>query len=213
MSTIIAGRYAELAQANHAIESLAEAAFPSDRIASFFVTPAGQHDMHGQGHDMDDSAGAENAGTGAMAGAGAGASAGAVVGLAAAPFLGPAGPVAGAAVGAYIGSLHGTLNQLDEGKQREPSAADDLDTAEPKHEPAPRKSGFLVAVVTDGDDARAVEVFDATGAVDIERASGTIANGKWDDFDPVSPPDLIAPRRPNTSYSSDPNTPRLLTPR
>jgi phage tail tape-measure protein len=211
MSTIIAGRYAELAHANHAVESLAESGFPADRIASFFVTPAGQHDMHGQGHDLDDSAGAQNAGTGAVAGAGAGAGAGAVVGLAAAPFLGPAGPIAGAAVGAYVGSLHGTLNQLDEGKQDEPGSDDD--TAEPKHEPAPRKSGFVVAVATEGNDARAVDVLDATGAIDIERASGTIANGKWDDFDPVAAPDLIAPRRPNTSYSADPNTPRLLTPR
>jgi hypothetical protein len=194
MSTIIAGRYAELAQANHAVESLAESGFPADRIASFFVTPAGQHDMHGQGHDLDDSAGA-----------------GVVVGLAAAPFLGPAGPIAGAAVGAYVGSLHGTLNQLDEGKQDEPGPGDD--TAEPKYEPAPRKSGFVVAVATEGNDARAVDVLDATGAVEVERASGTIANGKWDDFDPVAPPDLIAPRRPNTSYSADPNTPRLLTPR
>lgn len=211
MSTIIAARFAELEQANHAVEALAGSGFSRDRIASFFLTPIGQHDLHGQSSDLDDSAGAEAAGTGAAAGAGAGTGVGAVVGLAAAPFLGPAAPIAGAAVGAYIGSLHGTLNKLDEGKQDEGGL--DEDTAEPKYQPRPRRSGFLVAVAIDDDESRAIEVLGGSGGCDIECASGTIANGKWDDFDPVSPPDLIARRQPGGKHPNDPNVPRLLTPR
>src|SRR4029079_5344488 len=99
-----------------------------ERIASFFLTPQGQHDAGGQSWGLDDSAGAEEAGTGARVravateagpgaavGGGAGGTIGAVVGLAAAPVLGPAAPLVAAGVGAYVGSLHGTLKELDPG--------------------------------------------------------------------------------------------------
>jgi len=211
MSTIIAGRFAELAHANDAVAALKRAGFPNDLIAQFFVTPAGQHDAQGQDHDLDDSAGAETAGRGAAAGAGAGAGVGAVVGLAATPLLGPAGPIAGAAVGAYVGSLHGTLNQLDEGQQAAPFP--DNNTAPPVDEPPPRKSGFLVAVMTDGEEHSAVDALASTGACEIERAHGTIGGGKWNDFDPVAPPEIIAPTRAMGSPSFDPGKARLLSPR
>jgi phage tail tape-measure protein len=205
MSTIIAGRFAEQALAQDAVTALADAGFPPGSVAMFFVLPQGQHDMHGQGHDLDDSAGAEKAGTGAAAGAGAGATVGAAVGLAASPLLGPAGPIGGAAVGAYIGSLHGTLNKLDPGEQHAGGATD---TAPPKHEAAPRRSGFVVAVETrsDADTPRAIEALEGAGTGEIERARGTIVDGKWDDFDPVAPPDLIVSPNPR----GDPELPRLL---
>jgi hypothetical protein len=208
MSTIIAGRFAELARAEHAVAALAESGFRPESITHFFVTPQGQHDTHGQAHDLDDSAGAQTAGTGAVAGAGAGGGVGAVVGLAATPLFGPAAPIAGAAVGAYIGSLHGTLNQLDPGEQ----VATAGDTASPKYEPAPRKSGFLVAVeASDAEEARAIETLEQNGASDIERAEGAIIGGKWDDFDPAAPPARIALRH-RSGGAADPDLPRLLTP-
>ena len=208
MSTIIAGRFEEQAQAHQAISALADSGFPEDSIASFFVLPQGQHDFKGQGKDLDDSAGAEDAGSGAAAGAGAGGSVGAVVGLAATPLLGPAGPIAGAAVGAYIGSLHGTLGSLDEGKQHHGAS----DTAPPKDEPVPRKSGFLVAVETQSanDNSRVFRVLRDSGAADIERAQGSIVDGKWDDFDPVASPDVIATVE---DYGEAEQTPRLLDPK
>jgi len=208
MSTIIAGRFEEQAQAHDAISALADSGFPEDSIASFFVLPQGQHDSKGQGEDLDDSAGAQEAGTGALAGAGAGGGVGAVVGLAAAPLVGPAGPIAGAAIGAYIGSLHGTLGSLDEGKQHHGTS----DTAPPKDEPVPRKSGFLVAVETQSsnDNSRVIRVLRDTGASEIERAQGSIVDGKWDDFDPVAPPDLIATVE---NYGEVEQTARLLDPK
>lgn len=210
MSTIIAGRFAELARAEEAVAALAESGFRPQSITHFFVTPQGQRDTHGQAQDLDDSAGAQTAGTGAAAGAGAGGGVGAVVGLAATPLFGPAAPIAGAAVGAYIGSLHGTLNQLDPGEQ----VATAGDTAPPKYEPAPRKSGFLVAVEASdaADEARAIETLEQNGADDIEHAEGAIIDGKWDDFDSAAPPARIGPQRRNGG-KVDPELPRLLTPR
>jgi hypothetical protein len=38
-----------------------------------------------------------------------------------------------------------------------------------------------------------VEIFKSLGADDIERTEGTIANGDWQDFDPVSPVRLLVP--------------------
>jgi hypothetical protein len=210
MSMIIAGRFEELAQANHAISALADSGFPEESIASFFVLPQGQHDSKGQGKDLDDSAGAQSAGTGAAAGAGTGAGVGAAIGLAATPLLGPAAPLGGAAVGAYIGSLHGTLNKLEPGEQHHGAS----DTAPPKEEPVPRKSGFVVAVEmqSDNDRSRIISVLRDTGAADIERARGTIVGGKWDDFDPVSPPDLIATAEDFGEVAPE-QPPRLLDPK
>src|SRR5690349_16133174 len=101
MATIIAGRYPEMAQAERAVAELTARGLARERIASFFLTPQGQHDAGGQSWGLDDSAGAEDAGTGAVKGAGAGGTVGAIVGAAAAPVLGPAAPLVGAGIGAY----------------------------------------------------------------------------------------------------------------
>jgi hypothetical protein len=57
----------------------------------------------------------------------------------------------------------------------------------------PRKPGMLVAVAADlpGDEERALEVLHRLGSDHIERAHGTIENGDWTDFDPLSLPVLI----------------------
>ena len=191
MSTIIAGRFEEEAKARHAPEVLEDSGFPAERITTFFVTPAGQHDRHGTPADPFASAGAHHAGTGAVVGAAAGSGVGAVVGLAATPLLGPAAPIAGAAIGAYVGSLAGAVNALDPPEQESGGPTNpELMT----QERPPRKSGFLVAVNAESpaDQARAIKVLRSAGACEVERAEGEIVGGTWDDFDPIAAPRLVA---------------------
>ena len=183
MSTIIAGRFEQQTAAEQALLALEAAGFERGRIATFFVNPAGQHDLHGTEHDPDASAGAHHAGTGAVAGATAGTGIGIVAGLATAPILGPVAAIAGAAIGAYVGSLAGALEQTSHPNQRaRPNAS--------AEESAPRKSGMLVAVDAQNADEQssAIGVLRAQGAHEIERAEGSITQGDWDDFDPLRPP-------------------------
>jgi phage tail tape-measure protein len=191
MSTIIAGRFDEEIKSRRAPEALAAAGFDEGHIAVFFINPAGQHGLHGTPDDADASVNAHHAGAGAVAGIAAGSGVGAVVGLAATPLVGPAAPIAGAAIGAYIGSLAGSVNKLGSPQSEDGEPDDDRN---PPQEPAPHKSGFLVAVEADGADAqsRAADVLRNAGACELERAEGQIIDGKWDDFNPLTPPRVIA---------------------
>ena len=190
MGTIVAGRFEEQTQADAAVSALVQAGFSTDRIAKFYVTSPGQHALHGTVHDPEASAGAHHAGTGAATGAVKGSGVGAVLGLVTAPLLGPAGPIAGAAIGAYVGSLAGALDATEDPKRGQPGAGiPELDI----DEVAPRRSGMLVGVSigSDAEQASAIEVLRAQGALDIEKAEGNIAYGDWRDFDPLRPPALV----------------------
>lgn len=57
----------------------------------------------------------------------------------------------------------------------------------------PRKAGMLIAVTLDDADQRqrALEVLHQLGADHIEEAQGTISDGDWSDFDPLTPPRLV----------------------
>jgi hypothetical protein len=169
MATIIAGRFEQQAQVQDVIGALQNAGFPEDQISSFYVNPPGQHDTYQIGGDRDKSPGAEDSSKGAATGGAVGAA----IGIATTPVTGPAGP----ALGAYVGSLIGTLSQMDEAEESPPV----------------RQSGMLVAVsVPDGQhEAHATDVLRALGAHDLERADGTIENGDWIDFNPVSTPTLL----------------------
>jgi uncharacterized membrane protein len=187
MNTIIAGRFDEQARADQAATALEATGFSRDSIATFFVNAAGQHDVHGTHRDPGASAGAHHAGTGAAAGAVTGSGVGAVVGLVTAPVLGPAGPLAGAAIGAYVGSLAGALGTMgDADRTAEQSAY----SKRGQDEAPPRKSGMFVAVgaASSSEQTNAITVLRAQGAVDMERAQGSIAQGRWNDFDPLSTP-------------------------
>jgi hypothetical protein len=192
MSIIIAGRFEEQARAEEAITALESTGFPRDRIATFFVTPAGQHDQHGTTLDPEASAGAHHAGTGAAMGAVTGTGVGVVVGLATMPVLGPGAALAGAAVGAYVGSFAGALEQMGESAR---SAEYPANSGQDLDERPPRKSGMLVAVGAGSspEESSAIAVLCAQGAADIERAQGIIAQGEWNDFDPLRPPALVTP--------------------
>jgi hypothetical protein len=182
MKTIIAGRFGQQTEVQEAIQKLLDAGFSKDRISSFYVNPAGQHDRYSIGGDRDKSPGAEQSTAGNLAGAATGGTVGAAVGAVTAPVTGPFGAVTGAAVGAYVGSLVGTLGTMKE----------DGDAGNENPVPV-RQAGMLVAISAPepADETRAIELLRALGAVDIERSEGTITDGDWQDFDPVMPPSLV----------------------
>ncbi len=183
MSTIIAGGFDVLADAETAVRRLEQAGVSRDDLCRFHINPAGEHNALPAGGDRDVSPGAHKASGGAGKGAAIGAAVGAVAGAATTPFLGPAGILAGAGAGAYAGSLWGSLKSID--KERS-AGHDDVRPAE-----------TLVAVNVDRtalsrDDV--ARIFEECGARQVETASGTWIDGEWSDFDPVSPPHLIGGR-------------------
>lgn len=185
MSTIIAGRFQQQSTVDDATEELVRVGFPRESIASFFVNPPGQHDVYPYGGDHEESAGAHESRKGIVKGAAAGAA----VGAAATAFLGPVGAVTGALLGAHVGGLVGSLSEMKE-KGEVGEHGEDADNAAPL-----RHSGLMLAVSLGEHDneSQAVNVLRAFGAEDIERAQGTITEGDWTDFDPVSTPQLIQP--------------------
>jgi hypothetical protein len=185
MSTIIAGHFRELASAEQARADLAAAGFALDQLATFFVSPAGQHDLTSIGGDEDASAGAEDAGGGAVSGAAIGGAIGVAVGLSAMAELGPAAAFAGGGVGAYVGSLFGAVgNMRGESGVVAPAGADGVVPPNPH-----RQSGMQVAVAAPdaAQQASAIRILRARGATDIEEPEGSIVAGDWTDFDPLSP--------------------------
>lgn len=185
MSTIIAGRFQQQASIEEATEELVRAGFARECIASFFVNPPGQHDAYPIGGDHAESAGAHTSRKGVVKGAATGA----VVGAAATAFLGPVGSVTGALLGAHVGGLMGSLSEMKE-RGETGEHGEDADNAMPI-----RKSGLMLAVsVSDHDNEdHAIHVLRSLGAEDIERAEGTIRDGDWTDFDPISTPALLQP--------------------
>ena len=182
MTTIIAGRFGQQEQVRHAIEEMVRNGFSSDQISSFYVNPAGQHAQTPIGGDRDESPGAKESTTGTVAGMATGGTVGAAIGAATAPVTGPIGAITGAFVGGHIGSLVGSLTKMD----------DNGEAAE-QNKVAIRQAGMVVAVSVPepASEGQAIKVLRALGAEDIERSEGTIVDGDWQDFDPISAPALI----------------------
>lgn len=183
MTTIIAGRFQTQPEVDDVIDELLRAGFARERIVSFFVNPAGQHDAYPIGGDHALSPGAKESGKGVATGAAAGAA----VGFAAAPYLGPVGAVTGSLLGAHVGGLVGGVSKMKE-KGEIGKHGEDPENAAPI-----RRSGMLVAIATEDQEHedRAINMLRSLGAMDLERAEGTIENDDWVDFDPVAPPSLI----------------------
>lgn len=182
MSTIIAGRFEQQARAQEVVAEMVRTGFSPEQISSFYVNPPGQHDQHPLGGDRDKSPGAKDSPTGTAAGMATGGTVGAAVGAATAPVTGPLGAVTGAFVGGHIGSLVGTLNKMN----------DNGDAVQENEMPI-RQAGMVVAVSVPepASEGQAIEVLRTLGAEDIERTEGTIIDGDWKDFDPLSPPALV----------------------
>jgi hypothetical protein len=191
MTQIIAGHFEQQQQVQQAVEQLQSAGFSEDKICTFYLNPAGQHDLYPIGGDRDMSPGAKESGQTMARGAATGGVIGGAAGAAGSVVAGPLAPAVGVFVGAHIGSLVGSLSGMKE--SGEPEEGNENATVQ-------RKSGMMVAVSTDQsytseqNDERSenhvVEILRASGADQIEFADGTIANGNWEDFDPLSTPRL-----------------------
>jgi hypothetical protein len=191
MKTIIAGRFQRQDEAEQAVEELVLSGFASGQVTSFFVNPAGQHDLFAIGGDEDESPGTHDASSGVASGAAVGGGVGLAVGLATLPVLGPGAAVAAIGVAAYTGSLVGALGRMGaaSGPDHEASRMQsELDDA------VRRKSGMLVAVCapTLALQATAIRILSAREAVDVEQAEGTFTEGQWVDFNPLTPMTPIA---------------------
>lgn len=188
MSTIIAGHFQLQEDTARARDALLAAGFSAERISTFFVNPPGQHNALDLGGDRDKSPGAKESDAGVAKGVATGSAVGAVVGAATAPVTGPLGAVVGALVGGHVGSLYSFSHMKEAGEPEKGSIANQVEQ---------RPSGMLVAVaLPDSDDMlaqeqRAIDVLRQLGAHHIEEAEGTIVNGDWQDFNPLSLPVLI----------------------
>lgn len=191
MARIIAGRFQEQEQVTQVLDALRDAGVESARVSSFYVNPPGQHNLYSIGGDREDSPGAHETGTGIATGAATGGAVGAAVGLTGAPVFGPVGPAVGALVGAHIGGLIGSLSQMKEKGESEASTEDAEGSDNEMHQ---RKAGMMLAVALEASGAstpneeeivRLIQVF---GGHDIEQAEGSIVDGNWEDFDPLSAP-------------------------
>ena len=105
---------------------------------------------------------------------------GAAVGAATPPVTCPLGAVVGAFVGAHIGNAAAGMGAME-------------DDTEHGEDPPERHWGMMVAVAVEDEDqaSRAEQTLRSLGAADIERACGTIENGDWQDFNPVSTPHFV----------------------
>lgn len=192
MTPIIAGRFEQEAQAEQAAAALREQGFAADDVTRFFLNPPGQHAAFPVGGDRDASPGATEADSGALKGAAVGGALGLGVGMAAAPLVGPIGVLAGAGAGAYVGSLAGALGDMGgSGTASRESGASPASSGDGV--PPERPSGFIVAARAPEYAKRviAVNVLQAMGAHDVERADGTWQMGQWVDFDPLQAPKLV----------------------
>ena len=183
MSIIIAGHFQTQDEADAASGALLQAGFAQERLSTFYLSQAGQHDMTPIGGDNILSPGAKETPMGVLQGASTGGAIGAVVGAATVPVTGPLGPIVGGLVGAHVGSLFCFTQMKEAGEGEEGGRAPIVQ----------RKAGMLVAVAFDEavDESRAVDVMRRLGAVQIERARGNIVDGDWADFDASLAPDII----------------------
>jgi hypothetical protein len=192
MQTIIAGRFQQQSEIQQALAEMLRAGFEEDQISAFYVNPPGMHDRYPIGGDHDKSTGAEHTEKGTSKGMAAGGAIGAAIGAATTPVTGPLGAVTGALVGAHLGNLAGTLDQMKDDGERNESPDSPL-----------RHAGMLIAVSVPepSKESAAIDVLRSLGAADIERAEGTIIDGDWKDFDPVTPPSLVdRPDRPDLQH-------------
>lgn len=192
MTTIIAGGFDVYSKTQAALQRLREAGVAEDNLCEFRINPAGEHDQTPIGGDRHKSPGAKDAEEGAGKGAAIGAALGVVAGIAATPLIGPAGIVAAAGAGGYTGSLVGSLGEVSDERQ-------------PDHKDV-RPAEAMIAVNVDAGTVASeeiVRIFEQCGAHQIEQAKGIWAHGEWQDFDPVSRPQLIG----GSDYRTHPSSP------
>lgn len=181
MSTIIAGQFETLNDAEALLPHFLKKGFKREDLHFFSVNPPGQHATFPIGGDEFEDVGTKKAGAGAAAGAVVGGGAGLALGTAVAtvaPEIGAGIALGLAGVGAYTGSLVGGLNAT-------------TDTG--KTSVVARKAGVLLAihVVDPHSEQTAKELLRRYGVRAVEKAEGQWLDGQWIDFDPIKPPNVL----------------------
>lgn len=193
MSLIVAARFQTFDEATQATQRLRLEGFSEDDIHTFYINTAGEHGRFPLGGDRAVDPDARGAHLGALAGASLLGLLFALVGGLMALWAGAATLVivVAAGAGAYIGALAGALRVAGRGRPRATSPA-----ARDAHPPL-RQAGVMLALpVPPEREAAARQVLRDAGGRDIERAQGRWLDGKWEDFDPLTPPRHVeAPAR------------------
>src|SRR5450830_1584201 len=143
MSSIIVGRFQLQDETEQAVDQLVLAGHSRAAIATFYLNPAGQHDLYPIGGDRDKSPGAKQTDVGMVAGASVGAVVGAGAGAALAAVTGPIGPILGTLTGAHVGSLIGSLDATTD-------STDGIHT----NENQVRKAGMRVAIASADEEQK-----------------------------------------------------------
>lgn len=183
MSLIVAARFDTFDHAAEAARKLCAEGFTEDDIHTFYINTAGEHARFPIGGDRVADPDAKGGHFGAVAGASALGLVFALLGGLIAARVGASVliVIASAGVGAYLGALAGALWVVGRGR-RTPQATTET-------HPAVRQAGVMLALhVAPDRDALARTVLKQAGGKDIERAQGRWLNGKWEDFDPLTPP-------------------------
>jgi len=185
MSLIIAARFQTFDQAEAAAQGLYAAGFRDEDIHTFYVNIAGEHARYPLGGDRKADPDSKGASVGAVVGAAGLGILFAILCAIVAWQIEPSAIAVTAAggVGAYIGALAGALWVTGKGRRvRHGPVARDV-------HPEVRQAGVLMALHIQPDqEARAVALLRQAGGTDVERANGRWMNGKWQDFDPLVPP-------------------------
>ncbi len=186
MSLIVAARFDTFDQAATAAHKLCDEGFTEDDIHTFYINTAGEHARFPIGGDRVADPDAKGGHFGAVAGASGLGLAFALLGGLIAARVGASVliVIAAAGVGAYLGALAGALWVVGRGRRRPGAMPDRVEV-----HPDVRQAGVMLALhVPPERDALARNVLKAAGGQDIERAQGRWLNGKWEDFDPLTPP-------------------------
>jgi hypothetical protein len=184
MAKLVTGRIDDADELQSILSALDAAGFERHEYGTFYVGPAGQHDIFPLGGDAyRDKATEESAGgaaTGAAMGGAAGLAIGAV-GAVALPVAGIAAALAGAGVGAYVGSLMGAMSQTRHARRSEST----------QEHPVEPQGGVRIAVNVEraGTELRATEILRNAGAEEIAPAHGEWHDGQWKNYDPRVPAD------------------------
>ncbi len=186
MSLIVAARFQTFDDASQAAQRLRAEGFSEDNFHTFYINSAGEHARYAIGGDRAADPDARGAHLGALAGAAGLGLVFALIGGLAAHWLGAATliVIAAAGAGAYLGALGGALWVAGRDK-RSPRTGAQV----PGMHPTVRAAGVMLALpVSPDQEALARRVLREAGGHDIERAQGRWLDGKWQDFDPLTPP-------------------------
>lgn len=184
MSLIVAARFESFDAAQSAVQRLVHAGFPEWDVHIFYVNSAGGHARYAYGGDRRSDPDSGRADLGAVCGA---AGVGAVFALMGGYLMtivsdSTAVVLAAAGVGAYLGSLFGALWVTGHG-------AMERGKLNPEAHAEVRPAGVMLALRTRPQhETQACALLREAGGTDVEHANGHWRNSRWEDFDPLIPP-------------------------